>query len=308
MNLSLLNSLCYTMGWFWCVLFGIHGQFIVATIGAVSLIFFQLYYTKTKDISLYIQDVLLVIFSVPLGALLEIFFIQTNLIHYANTTKMLPPIWIVLLYPLFSLLLNHSLKIIKKNYLVSFLFGFLGAPFSYIAGISLGGITFQYPPLPSWIMIGTSWGLFLCLLTKIANIVEKATAETLEDSNSKTNLKLLYDGECPICKREICILQKKESQSKIKFVDISSKEFSPFENNNIDYDTAMSQIHAIDGKGNLLVGISAFAAVYARCQLLVTSTLLRIPFIKKTLKPLYTLFAKNRLWLTRRLNTNIKNS
>jgi len=306
MNLSLLNSLCYTAGWFWCVLFGIHGQSILATIGAVFLILFQLYFTKIKDIALYIQDVLLVIFSVPLGILLEIFFIQINLIHYANTTKILPPIWIVLLYPLFSLLFNHSLKIIKKNYLASFLFGFLGAPISYIAGISLGGLTFPYPLLTTWIMIGICWGLFLCLLTKIANIVEKATAETLEDRDSKTNLKLLYDGECPICKREICILQKKGNHSKIKFVDISSKEFSPFENNNIDYNTAMSQIHAIDGKGNLLVGIPAFATVYARCQLLVTSTLLRIPFIKMTLKPLYTLFAKKRLWLTGRMNTNIK--
>lgn len=306
MNLSLLNSLCYTVGWFWCVLFGIHGQWILATIGAVSLILFQLYCTKIKDMALYIQDVLLVIFSVPLGALLEIFFIQTNLIHYANTTKMLPPIWIVLLYPLFSLLFNHSLKIIKKNYLASFLFGFLGAPLSYIAGISLGGLTFPYPLLQTWIIIGICWGLFLCLLAKIANIIKKAAAETLEDRDSKNNFKLLYDGECPICKREVCILKKKDSQTKIKFIDISSKEFLPLENNNIDYNTAMSQIHAIDGNGNLLVGIPAFATVYARCQLLVTSALLRISFIKWTLKPLYTLFAKKRLWLTGRKNTNIK--
>lgn len=306
MNLSLLNSFCYTVGWFWCVIFGIHGQSILATIGAVFLILFQLYCTKMKNVSLYIQDVLLVVFSVPLGALLEIFFIQTNLIHYTNTYKMLPPIWIICLYPLFSLLLNHSLKIIKKNYLVSFLFGFLGAPMSYLAGFSLGGLTFPYPLAPTWIMIGTCWGLFLCLLNKIANIFEKATTETLEERDSKTNLELLYDGECPICKREICILQKKDNQAKIKFIDIASKEFLPFEHNNIDYDTAMSQIHAIDGKGNLLIGIPAFAAVYARCQLLIIATLLRIPFIKFVLKPLYTLFAKKRLWITGRINTNLK--
>ena len=65
-------------------------------------------------------------------------------------------------------------------------------------------------------------------------------------------------------------------------------------------------MHAIDGKGNLLVGISAFATVYARCQLLVISTLLRIPFMMRILKPLYTLFAKKRLWFTGRMNTNIK--
>jgi len=306
MNLSLINSLCYLAGWFWCVLLGIQDQSILAVIGAVFLILFQLYCTKLKNIGLYIQDLLLVIFSIPLGTLLETFFIQTNLIHYTGSSTMLPPIWIVFLYPLFSLLLNHSLEFIKKIYLLSFLLGFLGAPLSYISGIYLGGLTFPHPILNTWIMIGICWGLFLSLLTKIANGVEKAAAETLADRDSENNLKLLYDGECPICKREICILQKKDTQSKVTFVDISSDEFSPVEQNNIDYNTAMSQIHAIDSKGNVLVGLPAFAAVYARSQFLATSTFLRIPFIMKILNPFYTLFAKKRLWITGRMNTNIK--
>lgn len=173
MNLSLVNSLCYTLGWFWCVLCGIHGQSFLAVVGALFLISFQLYCVKVKEISLYIQDLLLVFFSVPLGVLLEIFFIQTKLIHYSSTTGILPPIWIVFLYPLFSLQINHSLKIIKKNKLGAFLFGFVGAPLSYVAGHSLGGVTFPHPLLPTWIIIGICWGLFLCLLAKIGNIVEK---------------------------------------------------------------------------------------------------------------------------------------
>lgn len=304
MNLSLLNSLCYTVGWFWCVLFGIHGHSILAIIGAVFLILFQLHYAKIKIISLYIQDQLLVVFSVPLGLLLEMLLIQTNFVHYAKPTKMLPPAWIVFLYPLFSILVNHSLKIIKKNYLTSFLFGFLFAPLSYIAGRFLGGLTFPHPIVQTWLMIGTCWGVFLCLLSKLANIIEKATTETLAEHKSNNNLKFLYDGECPICKREICILQKKDTQSKIKFIDINSKDFLDSKPNNIDYKTAMSQIHAIDSKGNLLVGIPAFAAAYARCQLLVTSTFLRIPFIARALKPIYKLFAKNRLWITGRSKAN----
>lgn len=178
MNLSLLNSLCYTLGWFWCVLFGIRGQSIVATIGAVFLILFQLYWTKIKDIALYIQDVLLVIFSVPLGALLEIFFIQTNLIHYANTTKMFPPIWIVFLYPLFSLLLNHSLKIIKKLPSI-FSIRFSRCSSELYCGYFVRRINFSIPTSPNLGHDWNLWGLFLCLLVKIANIVEKATAESL---------------------------------------------------------------------------------------------------------------------------------
>jgi len=305
-NLSLLNSVCYTTGWFWCVLFGIHNHTILAAFGAIFLILLQLYFTKIKDIAVYIQDVLLAGFSIPLGAILEAFFIQTNLIDYINSSKIRPPMWIICLYPLFALLVNHSLKLIKKSFLAAFLFGFLGAPLSYIAGISLGGLIFPYPLIQTWLIIGICWGLFLSLFNKIANIVEKAAIETLEEHNSKSHLELLYDGECPICKREICLLQKKDRRKKIAFIDISSKEFSSFDHNNIDYKTAMSQIHAIDSKGYLLVGIPAFAAAYARAELLITSSLLRIPFIKSILKPFYALFAKKRLWITGRMNTNLK--
>jgi len=304
MNLSVINSLCYTVGWFWCVIWGIHGESALALVGALFLISFQLYCSRIKNIALYIQDIILVLFSVPLGTLLEVFFIQANLVHYVGTTKIFPPIWIICLYPLFSLLLNHSLKKIKTSYLLSFLFGFLGAPLSYAAGLSLGGLTFAYPLSLNLILIGIFWGGFQCLLSKIGNDVEKASTETLKECDSKNSLELLYDGECPICKREICTLQKKDQRAAIKFIDISSKDFSSFKHNEIDYNTAMSQIHAIDDKGNILIGIPAFAAIYARCQLLVISTFLRIPFLKGILESLYSLFAKNRLWITGRTNTN----
>ena len=227
-------------------------------------------------------------------------FIQTTIIDYINNSKNFPPIWIVCIYPLFVLQLNHSLKPFKKNYLLLFALVFFGAPFNYMGGVHLGALIFPHPLNLSFIIIGICWGLYLCLITKIANIFEKATLETLEDRYSNNHLELLYDGECPICKKEICMLQKKQIRSKIKFTDIASKNFRSSGYKNIDYPTAMSQIHAIDSKGNVLIGVAAFAAVYARSELLITSTLLRIPFIEFFLKPLYKLFAKNRLWMTGR--------
>lgn len=288
--MNLLNSICYTIGWFWCVILGIHGYALLAASGAVFLIVLQLYYTKTKDISLYIQDVLLVIFSIPLGLLLETLFIQTHVLDYG--TSLFPPIWIIALYPLFALVLNHSLSFLKKNALAGFLIGFL-APFSYFGGKSFGGLTFGYSPFLTWVIIGFFWGVFLYILIKIANSLEKASNETLEDS--KKPLEFLYDGECPLCKQEICILKKRDAIT--KFVDISSKDFH---NPKVNYNDAMAEMHAIDSKGNILVGIPAFAAVYSRSQLLVISTLFRLPYIETILGPCYNLFAKNRLWLTGR--------
>lgn len=289
--MNLLNSICYTIGWFWCVILGIHGYPFIAASGAIFLILLQLYYTKTKDTGLYIQDVLLASFSIPLGVLLEMFFIQMNILNYG--TALFPPIWIIALYPLFALVLNHSLQLIKKKAFIGFIVGFLAAPFSYFAGKSLGGLTFGYEPFLTWIFLGVSWGGFLYFLIKIAKSIEKAASDTLQES--KKALTLLYDGECPLCKREICMLKKRDTTT--DFVDISEKNFHTPK---ISYNEAMNEIHAIDDKGNILVGIPAFAAVYARSQLLITSTLFRIPFIKFMITPIYALFAKNRLWLTGR--------
>ena len=172
MNLSLLNSLCYTVGWFWCVLLGIHGQTLLAVTGALFLIGLQLYCIKRKDRDLYVQDLWLVIFSILLGILMELFFIRTDIIFYSITKTNFPPLWIICLYPLFALSFNHSLKFLQKNYLLPFLFGFLGAPLSYLSGSSLGGLTFPHALIPTWIILGICWGLFLCLLKKIALILQ----------------------------------------------------------------------------------------------------------------------------------------
>lgn len=269
-----------------------------AASGVVLLLVVLLYMAKSRDVGLYIQNLLLVIFSTFLGFLSVLFFMQTNLIAPDALSHRFSLLWIVCFYPLFSLLLSHCL--IKKSYVASFLIGFLVACLAYTAGRYLGLFVFSYPFLQTWSVLGVFSGLSLCLSIKLAKIIEKATTETLAERDANTPLKMLYDGQCPICKREVCMLQKQGSQSKIQFTDISAKNFSPSENNNIAYNVAMSQLHVVDIKGNTLVGIPAFAAIYARCDLLVLSILLRIPLVRKALKPLYSLFAKKRLWLTGR--------
>ena len=48
---------------------------------------------------------------------------------------------------------------------------------------------------------------------------------------------MLYDGDCPLCMREVNMLRKRDAQqNKICFVDISSDNFRPEENNNISYE------------------------------------------------------------------------
>lgn len=48
---------------------------------------------------------------------------------------------------------------------------------------------------------------------------------------------MLYDGDCPLCMREVNMLRKRDrDQNKIGFVDISSAEYSADDNAGITYE------------------------------------------------------------------------
>jgi hypothetical protein len=53
-------------------------------------------------------------------------------------------------------------------------------------------------------------------------------------------IKMLYDGDCPLCMREVNMLRKRDKgQNKIGFVDISSQGYSPGDNAGISYEKVL---------------------------------------------------------------------
>lgn len=171
-NISLFNSLLYTIGWFWCVSWGAKNYPLAALLGGTFLIAIQLINIAFASRSALKKDVLLLLPSLALGAFMELFFLQSGTIVYAHSSSALPPLWILILYPLFALVLNHSLNFLQKSYLLSFLFGFAFAPLSYIAGGQMGAATLRYSLLLTWIIIGISWGIFLVVVTWVSKRTE----------------------------------------------------------------------------------------------------------------------------------------
>lgn len=162
----MLNTFCYIIGWFWCMLWGIAGHWIIAVQGAIFLIILQLYYARQENESLFIQDLKLVSVSIPLGFLIELFLIQTHVIQYGGFS--FPPLWIIAIYPLFALLVNHIFSFLKQTHLIaSFVIGLLGIPSSYFWLNTHGALNFGYSAVLTWLIIGTCWGLFLSLLVKV---------------------------------------------------------------------------------------------------------------------------------------------
>ena len=114
-------------------------------------------------------------------------------------------------------------------------------------------------------------------------------------------IKLLYDGECPLCLREVNFLSKKDAgRGLVKFVDIADDRYNPQENGNIDYETAMGRIHAILSDGSVIKNVEVFRRVYEILGIGWIYAPTKLPVIGFIVDRLYDIWANLRLFLTGR--------
>ncbi len=110
---------------------------------------------------------------------------------------------------------------------------------------------------------------------------------------------MFYDGECPLCMREIRMLQRKDRHARIEFTDIAATEFDA-----IRYDRTqasfMERIHGRLPDGTWIEGVEVFRQLYTAIGFRWLVAITRIPGISHLLRLAYTLFAANRLRLTGR--------
>lgn len=119
------------------------------------------------------------------------------------------------------------------------------------------------------------------------------------DSNHNWDVEVLYDGECPLCVREIKMLRWMDRKQRIRFTDISGSDFDTAETGR-DMDTLMAEIHGRLPDGSWVIGVEVFRRLYAAVGLSPLVALTRLPVISHGLEIGYQVFARNRLKLTGR--------
>jgi predicted DCC family thiol-disulfide oxidoreductase YuxK len=125
--------------------------------------------------------------------------------------------------------------------------------------------------------------------------------ENLPSSKPTWKIKLLYDGECPLCVREVNFLTKKDAgRGIIKFVDIASLDYDPQDNGGIDFATAMGVIHAVLPDGTILKNVEVFRQVYEQLGLAWVYAITKIKVVGAIADWLYKIWANWRLKLTGR--------
>ncbi|KAK9995843.1 hypothetical protein SO802_020529 [Lithocarpus litseifolius] len=125
--------------------------------------------------------------------------------------------------------------------------------------------------------------------------------EDEEQSPQNWTIKMLYDGDCPLCMREVNMLRERNKDyGTIKFVDISSDEYSPEENQGLDYKTVMGRIHAILFDGTVVTDVEAFRRLYEQVGLGWVYAITKYEPIATITDAVYGVWAKYRLQITGR--------
>lgn len=129
------------------------------------------------------------------------------------------------------------------------------------------------------------------------------TTESNHDRASQPTwkIKLLYDGECPLCVREVNFLTKKDAgRGIVNFVDIAALDYDPKDNANIDFATAMGRIHGILPDGTVIKNVEVFRRVYEELGMGWIYGITKLPILGAIADWLYGIWADWRLKLTGR--------
>jgi predicted DCC family thiol-disulfide oxidoreductase YuxK len=119
-------------------------------------------------------------------------------------------------------------------------------------------------------------------------------------------IKLLYDGDCPLCLREVNFLRKRDAgRGIVAFVNIADLNYSPAENGGISYEAAMGRIHALLPDGRILQDVAVFRRVYEELGLGWVYAITKWQPMETIANLVYKLWAALRLPLTGRPNLDI---
>ena len=94
--------------------------------------------------------------------------------------------------------------------------------------------------------------------------------------------KIFYDGNCPLCRREIAHYRRIDSTARLRWVD-AVNEPETLARHGISLQQAMAELHVLDGDGRWQRGVDAFLVIWQQLPAyrwlakLVTALCLRRP-------------------------------
>ena len=121
--------------------------------------------------------------------------------------------------------------------------------------------------------------------------------------NADYKIEVYFDGDCPLCHREMRLIQRMDRKKVVRCTDIASDDFDR-ESVGITWENLMGSIHGRLPDGSVVEGVEVFRVIYSALGLGYLVMVTRIPGVSHFLDFVYRVFASNRLRITGRCESN----
>lgn len=111
--------------------------------------------------------------------------------------------------------------------------------------------------------------------------------------DSPPTIRMLYDGLCPLCAREVAFLKRRNHAGAVEFEDIADPGFDPGKYG-LSMDDVIGSMHAVRADGTVLKGLDVFAEVYRHCGLKWLASIIEFPATRPMFSLGYRAFASVR--------------
>ncbi|MAT14704.1 MAG: thiol-disulfide oxidoreductase [Planctomyces sp.] len=128
-----------------------------------------------------------------------------------------------------------------------------------------------------------------------------------QSQEKSAQLEVFYDGDCPLCRREINFVRSQDEHQQLRLLDIASADFSAAQHGTTG-DALMAQMHVRRADGEWVRGADAFREIYGTLGYRKLVGLSRLPVLRTVADWGYKVFARNRLWITGRRGHAASNS
>ena len=106
--------------------------------------------------------------------------------------------------------------------------------------------------------------------------------------NQSGQFEVFFDGQCPLCSREIEMIRRKDKMHRLKLTDISNPDFA---SNDFSNESLMREIHGRLPSGEYVKGVEVFREIYQRLGFSKFVAPTRLPGIRHLLDLAYRCFA-----------------
>lgn len=161
---NLLNFLLFQIGWFACILGAAHDRTLLGgLLAAGCLVLHLLITTKPKE------EIVLLVKGVMIGAAIDTTLLHLSLIVFKapGPVTLISPPWMLLLWMLLMITINHSLAWLKSRLWVACALGAISGPFCYFAGAQLGAAEIP-SPVAFALTMAAIWAVVTPLLFRLA--------------------------------------------------------------------------------------------------------------------------------------------